>query len=108
MNKQIKENGVKYQFPLELKLLWKVYDIDYVSESVNELIIAISYNKNAIKRYVFRKDADWYINEVYMKNMLCRNFEWYMYWKEVGECMVHEDDRMNIFNKRWRQWTLNN
>jgi hypothetical protein len=43
-----------------------------------------------------------------MKNMLCRNFEWYMYWKEVWECWIAEDDRMNIFNKRWRQGTLNN
>jgi hypothetical protein len=49
-------SDIKDQFPLELKLLEKTYDIDYVSESVNELVVAISYKKNLIKRYIFRKD----------------------------------------------------
>lgn len=95
----------KKQFPKKLILLWKEYSIDFISENRDELRICIGLNKRVIKHYVFGKN-EWYINMVYFDNIVARNFEWYLYWKEVEWDNIEFDARDAVFYKYWRKWTV--
>lgn len=96
----------KEHFPKEFNLLGKLYEVGFVSESINELIVFVAYNRNIIKHFVFKKQLDDYMNVVLFDNILIRNFETFMFENECERSGLVEDDKVNCFYKRWRKWKM--
>jgi len=94
-------------FPFYIDLLDDRYSVDYISENKNMIKMSIGLYNNVVIHFRFRKEYDsWYVNQTFLRNIVCRNLETYLFKKEMGVTKSLSDDdewKMVIFNKYWRK-----
>ena len=71
-------------FPFYIDLLDDRYSVDYISENKNIIKISIGLYNNVVVHFKFRKEYDsGYVNQTFLRNIICRNLETYLFNKEI-------------------------
>lgn len=99
-------------FPFYIDLLDERYSVDYISENKNMIKMSIGLYNNVVAHFRFRKEYDsWYVNQTFLRNIVCRNLETYLYnveMERMSRIESYDDDdwKMYIYNKYWRKGEL--
>ena len=94
------------EFPLSMELLGKDYTLDFVYENDSKLVFNIVNSSKVIEKVFTYKKDDGYINAVYFKVIVARNFESYKYWKECIDDQVYDEARLAVFYKYDKKWII--
>lgn len=91
----------------QIELLWRIYDVEYIYENEDKLILRVTLKSKYPRDFIFKK-VDWYINITFALNSLIRNLETLLYWNEVKSCWLEDEERLAVYYKYWRKWSLVN